>query len=324
MRAAASSSRCSAARRRRGRSRRARSRRGSCRPSGSWARPRLRLEPMDRRFCAAAARTRLDRGSHHRDRVSLGGGTQRALRRDRGRVRPAQGRCHRHGGNRSRPGGKAGDISHPDRLRGRRGTRSASVSSRAWRDRAATSPACRARRPILPASGSNFCARLSPVSAGWRSWPMSVIPTPCWRCARSRQRPARSASKSPHQKSGEPRISRPPSRRSRAARTHFMSVAIRSYVANRIRISTLALGARLPTMHGSREYVEAGGLMSYGPNSRTCSGAPPICRQNSARGEAGEHPGRAADQVRSRHQPDDREGAWPRRFRRSCSPAPTR
>ena len=52
---------------------------------------------MDRRFCAAAARTRLDRGSHRRDRVSLGGGTQRALRRDRGRVRPAQGRCHCHG-----------------------------------------------------------------------------------------------------------------------------------------------------------------------------------------------------------------------------------
>ena len=35
---------------------------------------------------------------------------------------------------------------------------------------------------------------------------------------------------------------------------------------NRIRINTLALGARLPTMHRSREYVEAGGLMSYGPN----------------------------------------------------------
>jgi putative tryptophan/tyrosine transport system substrate-binding protein len=28
----------------------------------------------------------------------------------------------------------------------------------------------------------------------------------------------------------------------------------------------LALGARLPTMHGLGEYVEAGGLMSYGPN----------------------------------------------------------
>jgi ABC-type uncharacterized transport system substrate-binding protein len=35
---------------------------------------------------------------------------------------------------------------------------------------------------------------------------------------------------------------------------------------NRIRINTLALGARLPTMHGTRDYVEAGGLMSYGPN----------------------------------------------------------
>jgi putative ABC transport system substrate-binding protein len=35
---------------------------------------------------------------------------------------------------------------------------------------------------------------------------------------------------------------------------------------NRTRINILAVGARLPTMHGHREYVEAGGLMSYGPN----------------------------------------------------------
>src|SRR5262249_27983506 len=36
--------------------------------------------------------------------------------------------------------------------------------------------------------------------------------------------------------------------------------------ANRIRINILAVGARLPTIHGSRDYVEAGGLMSFGPN----------------------------------------------------------
>ena len=35
---------------------------------------------------------------------------------------------------------------------------------------------------------------------------------------------------------------------------------------NRARIHTLAMGARLPTMHDGREYVEGGGLMSYGPN----------------------------------------------------------
>ena len=36
--------------------------------------------------------------------------------------------------------------------------------------------------------------------------------------------------------------------------------------ANRIPINILAVGARLPTMHGSRDYVEAGGLMSFGAN----------------------------------------------------------
>jgi putative ABC transport system substrate-binding protein len=36
--------------------------------------------------------------------------------------------------------------------------------------------------------------------------------------------------------------------------------------AYRLRISILALGLRLPTMHGFREFVDVGGLMSYGAN----------------------------------------------------------
>jgi putative tryptophan/tyrosine transport system substrate-binding protein len=36
--------------------------------------------------------------------------------------------------------------------------------------------------------------------------------------------------------------------------------------ANRAQINNLALAARMPTMHGVRELVEAGGLISYGPH----------------------------------------------------------
>jgi putative ABC transport system substrate-binding protein len=35
---------------------------------------------------------------------------------------------------------------------------------------------------------------------------------------------------------------------------------------NRLQVNTLALVARLPTVHGIRENVQADGLISYGPN----------------------------------------------------------
>jgi putative tryptophan/tyrosine transport system substrate-binding protein len=38
-------------------------------------------------------------------------------------------------------------------------------------------------------------------------------------------------------------------------------------ISNRVRINTFALLARLPTMHGNRELLEGGGLISYGPNT---------------------------------------------------------
>lgn len=37
-------------------------------------------------------------------------------------------------------------------------------------------------------------------------------------------------------------------------------------VSNRVRINTLALAARLPTVHSNPEQLEGGGLISYGPN----------------------------------------------------------
>ena len=71
---------------------------------------------MDRRFCAAVARARLDRGAHRRDRVSLGAGSHRALRRDRSRACPPQRRRHRHD-HAYRRCIEARDVGHPHRLR---------------------------------------------------------------------------------------------------------------------------------------------------------------------------------------------------------------
>jgi putative ABC transport system substrate-binding protein len=51
---------------------------------------------------------------------------------------------------------------------------------------------------------------------------------------------------------------------SRAQAVYIPSVPL--LFANRSRIDALALAARLPTMHGVREFVEAGGLISYGPH----------------------------------------------------------
>src|SRR6516164_7662566 len=82
-----------------------------------------------------------------------------------------------------------------------------------WCGPAATLPACRLSLAILLASDSNSCARSCPIFAGWRSCLMLAIPLPCWRWPRFRQWPARSVSRSPHWKFGEPRISRTPFRR---------------------------------------------------------------------------------------------------------------
>ena len=144
-----------------------------------------------------------------------------------------------------------------------RETRLASAWSPVWRDRAATSPACRTSRPILPANVSNSCARLSPVSAGWRSWQTSKSPVVL--DIREVQAAARGLRlMSPRWKSGA-RGYRPCLDAGRGTRS-ALCCGDPLVTTNRVRIAPLAMDARLPTMYGNRENVEAGGLMSYGPN----------------------------------------------------------
>ena len=122
--------------------------------------------------------------------VSLGGGTQRALRRDRGRVRPAEGRCHCHGGNRSGRRGKAGDIGHPDRLRG---------GGRPGRHRPGREPGATGRqrhRPVDP--GDRSCRQATRTFA--RGCPRSPPVGDHGQCRQSRRRAgdARGSGSGPH------------------------------------------------------------------------------------------------------------------------------
>ncbi len=78
-------------------------------------------------------------------------------------------------------------------------------------------------------------------------------------------------------------------------------VAAPLMTTNQIRINTLAAAAQLPTMHGIRDLVTTGGLMSYGANFPDLFGrAAGYVDKNSARRQAWRPSGRAADQVRSR------------------------
>src|SRR5215469_1746855 len=122
-----------------------------------------------------------------------------------------------------------------------------------WPGRVVTSPAYRARPPILLANGSNFYARSYPVFVSWHSCPNPTIHTLSLTCARLRQQRAHLGSKLRRSKFDEPRISHPPSRNLRAARRRSISCLIRYYSPTAF-ASTLwrsARGCRRCTAFGS-------------------------------------------------------------------------
>ncbi len=160
-------------------------------------------------------------------------------------------------------------------------------------------------------NASKFCARLCQDCVGWRRWSTPTIRAARWKWARFRRRRARSASRSSRCPSGAQRISRPPSRGSRAARRRFIRPATP-------RIRTEAAYQYICAGCAPADDVSAFGIRRSGRSDVLWCKLPGpeparrrLCRQDPARRQAGRPPGRAADQVRSGHQPGHREGAWP-------------
>ena len=108
--------------------------------------------------------------------------------------------------------------------------------------------------------------RLSPGSAGWQSWQMLAIAQAVLEMGEV-QAAARTLGLE---------VAPLEIRRAEDIAPAFEALKVQAdalYVvgdaliaANRTRIITLALGARLPTIFNTRDFVQAGGLMSYGPN----------------------------------------------------------
>ena len=84
------------------------------------------------------------------------------------------------------------------------------------------------------------------------------------------------------------------------------------FTAQRELLVALAARHRLPAIYAWREFVEAGGSMSYGTSlSHSYHQVGAYDRQDSQRRETGRPPGDATDQVRAGHQPEDYQGARP-------------
>ena len=218
---------------------------------------------MGCRFRAATARTRLDRRSQYCNRVSVGRGAQRTLRRDRSRVSAVQGRCHRDDCA-CLPCSPAGDIGYPNCVC----TITSRPSSRWLRRELGTTRRERTGLSMLsPDTAGKRLELLREVVPGIRR--LAVMVNLGFPGAVQEGSEAHAAASALGLEVVKLEIRRPQDIASsfeslKADALYVTGDAL--FNANRICINTFALSARLPTIYPFREHVEAGGLMSYGAN----------------------------------------------------------
>ena len=222
----------------------------------------------------------------------------------------------------------AGDPHRADRVRDRSPIRSAPASSRAWRGRAATSPAFIDFESSLAANGWSCSRSIAPS--------VTRVGGPRRSEQSRRHRPVRRNSSGGAHARGGGRPIDVPTQRDRARRRGIRDAVERRpdalivdgepfVITHRDRSSRSRPATRLPAVYSYREFVAGGGLISYGADLIGPVPARGRLRRPHPQGrEAGRPAGAGADQVRagrSTSRPPRRSAST---CRRRCSPAPTR
>ena len=88
----------------------------------------------------------------------------------------------------------------------------------------------------------------------------------------------------------------------------LIALADAVFWSHRTRVVALAAQHRLPAVFDAREFADAGGLMTYGPSVPDSYARRRLRGQNPERHEARRPAGGTTGEVRTRHQPQDRQG----------------